>query len=226
MKKIIIFLGAPGSGKGTQARIIEEEYGYGHFSTGDLLREMAKNPNLKPEEKELLDAVTRKGQLAPDSLIFKLAFEAMDKIFAGGNGVVLDGAIRTLEQAKGYQKYFTEKKLNDEVVVVEVAIPDEESYRRLAHRRTCGQCGDIVTLHPKESQICSKCGGKLLTRPDDSHEIVTKRIEIQGNKAIAPIRNYYKDLGILKIVDGTKSVKEVEEEIRMSFKKHYAHKVA
>jgi adenylate kinase len=221
MKKIVIFLGAPGSGKGTQARKIEQDLGYAHFSTGDLLREMAAQEDLPPDERRLLDAVTKKGQLAPDSLIFKLAFRAMEKIFSTHKGIVLDGAIRSLDQAKEYQKFFKEKNMENEVLVIEVAIPDEESYKRLAHRRMCEKCGEILTVDPKNpAKSCPKCGGSLFTREDDSHDVVTRRISIQGNQAIAPIREYYRSLGVIHEVEGTRSVPEVTKSIEEVIRKY------
>lgn len=226
MKKIIIFLGAPGSGKGTQAKKIVEKYGYAHFSTGDLLRKMAAKPGLSSEEKQLLDAVTKKGQLAPDSLIFKLAFEAMDNLLQEGKGIVLDGAIRTLEQAKSYHEYFKQKGLENDVQVIEVAIPDYESFNRLANRRMCQKCTDILRIDPKNPiSSCPKCGGNLVLRPDDSFDIIEKRISIQGNRAILPLKHFYQELGMLKIIDGTFSVEEVEQEVDNSINQ-YASKVA
>lgn len=220
MKKIIIFLGAPGSGKGTQAKNLAKKYGYVHFSTGDLLRKMATEAtNLTDEEKNILDGVTKHGQLAPDALIYKLAFSSLEKIIAEGKGVVLDGAIRTLAQAEEYQKFFEKKDLLEQVEVIEVAISDEESMKRITSRRVCNNCGEIVAVTGSAVSVCPKCGGKLVERVDDKPEIVKKRIEVQGNMAIAPLREYYQSLGELVVIDGMKTIPEVLAEIESVLRK-------
>jgi adenylate kinase len=217
MKKIIIFLGAPGSGKGTQAEKLSARFGYKHLSTGDLLRARAIEHNLSEGEKELLEKITKQGQLAPDAMIYDLVFKEINQVLSENQGIVLDGAIRTLSQAKEYQKYFTEHGLNGEIEVVEVAIPDEESFVRLSGRRLCSSCGNIVTVRGEEEK-CLKCGGKLIKRTDDNLETIKKRVIDQGNIAIEPLRNYYNSLGVLRAVDGTKSVSEVTVEIEKVLK--------
>src|SRR4051812_19361761 len=97
MKKIIIFIGPPGSGKGTQAKKIAEKYGYGHISTGDLLRSLAQSPSVEPDEAKAMEAM-KKGALVPDWLIYRLAFKAAENYLHASQGVVLDGAIRTVPQ--------------------------------------------------------------------------------------------------------------------------------
>src|SRR3989338_1147823 len=124
MKKIIILMGVPGSGKGTQAKKIAKKYNYGHISTGDLLRALDNNQSADPEDKKKL-AEMKAGRLVADDLIYKLAFREMDGYLDAGRGVVLDGAIRNVEQAKKYQEYFVGKKLKDEVLAIEVALSDE-----------------------------------------------------------------------------------------------------
>ena len=188
MKKIIIFLGAPGSGKGTQAKNLAMKHGFYHLSTGDLLRAMMKKADLTPEEKQNIENI-KNGQLVSDELIYKLAFAALLPILKSDQGVVLDGAIRTLAQAREYQKFFESEKVSDEVLAMEVAITDEESFKRLAGRRTAEG------------------------RADDSPEVVMKRVAVQGNKSIAPLREYYDSLGILRAIDGMKSIEEVSKEI-------------
>ncbi|MFA6106010.1 MAG: nucleoside monophosphate kinase [Patescibacteria group bacterium] len=217
MKKIIIFLGAPGSGKGTQADKLSLRFGYKHLSTGDLLRAKAVSPNLSEAEKVLFEKITKQGLLAPNEMIYDLVFKEIDKSLRENKGVVLDGAIRTLDQAKEYQKYFNAHNLTGETVVIEVAIPDEESFRRLSSRKICSSCGKIVTVSSEE-ESCSKCGGKLVRRSDDNPETIKNRVKDQGNIAIEPLRKYYQSLGVWVMVDGTKSITDVTKEIESVIK--------
>ena len=145
MKKIIILLGGPGSGKGTQAKKIAAKYNYTHISTGDLLRALASKQDIDPDEAKAL-AGMKSGKLVPDWLIYRLAFAAAEEPLNQGRGIVLDGAISNLDQAQMYQEYFVGKNLNAEVVVIEIAISDEESYLRLSSRRVCSRCGDYNGL--------------------------------------------------------------------------------
>ncbi|MEK7624777.1 MAG: nucleoside monophosphate kinase [Patescibacteria group bacterium] len=184
MKKIIIFLGAPGSGKGTQAKNLAKKFGYFHLSTGELLRALGQKADLSAEEKKELENL-KIGHLVSDELIYRLAFEKLGSLFENNHGVVLDGAIRSLDQAKEYQKFFKSKGKMDEVIVIEVAISAEESLKRLTARQ----------------------------RTDDNPETINRRLRVQGNEAIAPIRNYYQALGLLRKVDGMKSIQEVFKEI-------------
>ncbi|MBU1613037.1 nucleoside monophosphate kinase, partial [Patescibacteria group bacterium] len=100
MKKIVILIGPPGCGKGTQAKRLVAKFGYGHISSGELLRKMNKNPNLSTREKSLLRDVVEKGKLAPDELVFRLVVKKTEEYLKKGKGVIFDGAIRTLEQAR------------------------------------------------------------------------------------------------------------------------------
>lgn len=184
MKKIIIFLGSPGSGKGTQAKNLAEKYGYLHLSTGELLRALEQKADLSAKEKKELENL-KTGHLVSDELIYRLAFEKLESLFENNHGVVLDGAIRSLDQAKEYQKFFESEGKADEVIAIEVAITDEEAFNRMIGRK----------------------------RADDEPEIMKKRIEVQGNEAIAPIREYYQALDMLRKVDGMKSIPEVSKEI-------------
>lgn len=212
MKKILIFLGPPGSGKGTQAKKIAAKYGYAHISTGDLLRSLAADANAAPDEKEALVAM-KHGKLVPDWLIYRLGFKAIEKNIEVGSGVVLDGAIRNVAQAQEYQKFFKEKNVQDEVLALEIAINDDESLKRLSSRRVCSTCGEIIPAGMDTFTQCPKCGGKLVTRADDSVEVVRGRIEIQGNKAIEPVREFYQSLGELTVIDGMQPIEKVEKEI-------------
>jgi len=214
MKKIIILLGVPGSGKGTQAKRLAEKYDYEHISTGDLLRALALDKKADPKEKQALEDM-KTGKLVPDWLVYKLTFRAIEKQLKKGSGVVLDGAIRSLNQAQEFQKFFKEKKLEDEVSVVEVALSDEESLARLTKRRICAMCSELIPWLPttKNIKICPKCGGELVTRKDDDEKVIKNRIVEQGNVALEPIVEYYDGLGLLKKVDGEQGIDDVEEEI-------------
>lgn len=218
MKKLIIFLGPPGSGKGTQAKLLAARQNYVHLSSGDLLRELATAKNINAEQKQALQFI-KSGKMVPNQIIYSLVFLQITKSLANGQGLALDGAVRNLGQAQDFQKFFIDNKLTNEIAVVEVALPDKESFKRIAGRRICGNCKTIYTLDQlKGKKVCPKCGGQLITRPDDTPEVVNERLAHQGNAAIEPLREYYKNLGVYKVVDGTKSVKEVEREINKVLK--------
>jgi len=214
MKKVIIFMGVPGSGKGTQAKKFTQKYGYGHISTGDLLRTLDKDPNADPEDKQKL-ADMKAGKLVADDLIYKLAFAEIEKNLTAGSGVLLDGAIRNLEQAKKYQEFFESKDLSDQIIVVEIALTDETSFNRLTKRKICPDCGFILpySKENESKEACPECPGKLIVREDDNPEAAKQRIAEQGNAAIEPILDYYKNLGVLVTIDGEPPIDEVYEEV-------------
>jgi adenylate kinase len=189
MKKIIILLGVPGSGKGTQAKQISELYGYIHLSTGDLLRALDADPDADTADKAKL-AEMKAGKLVSNDLIYKLAFKKIESALANGQGVVLDGAIRSVDQAEAYEAFFAEHDLSDNVIAIEIAIPDEEIMRRLEARVASGA-----------------------SRADDTPEVMQKRIAEQGNTVLQPIAHYYDKLGVLARVDGRKSIPEVRNDI-------------
>jgi adenylate kinase len=207
-------MGVPGSGKGTQARKLVERHNLAHISTGDLLRALDKDVNANPEDKQKL-ADMKAGKLVADDLIYKLAFSAMDKNLDSGRGVLLDGAIRNLEQAKKYQEYFNNKGLGSEILVIEISLSDETSFNRLTRRKICPSCGFILpySLENESKFDCPECSGKLIVRDDDNPESARRRIVEQGNSALKPILDYYRDLGILKTVDGEVNIDKVDEEI-------------
>lgn len=185
-------MGVPGSGKGTQAELIAKKYKYIHISTGDMLRNLKTKKDLGKEDKKML-AKMKSGQLVPDKLIYKLVFTEIENNLACGQGVALDGAIRNVEQAKRFQKFFDEKGLSDEVVVMDVNISDKTSLKRLINR--------------KEN------ASQLQLREDDNLKIMKKRIKEQGNEATRPILYFYKNVGVLKRVNGEKSIEEVYKDI-------------
>lgn len=215
MKQVIILLGIPGSGKGTQARILAKQYGYRQISTGDLLRALAANPEADPEDKQKL-ADMKAGKLVADDLIYKLAFAAIDEAIAAGKGVILDGAIRSVKQAEAYQKHFEERGITGEVLAIEMTLSDETAYKRLTKRKVCGSCGNILPYSPvNEATVqCQECGGRLEVRADDDPAVIEKRIQEQGNTMLAPIAAYYKERGVLVHVDAEQSIQTVDEEVQ------------
>lgn len=214
MKKILIFIGPPGSGKGTQAKLLAQKYGFKHISTGDLLRALSVNENATAEQKKALEEM-KAGKLVPDWLIYELAFAAVKENLDNGKGVVLDGAIRNLEQAQKYQEFFAQNNWSEEALAVEVALSDEEAFNRLTKRRICKNCGEIIPYLPatKDLKACPKCGGELIYRQDDKVEIIEARIREQGNEALKPIVDFYQNLGILKVLDGNQTIEKVSDDI-------------
>lgn len=188
MKQIIILLGIPGSGKGTQAKKIANKHNYEHVSTGDIFRDLDRD-QLSDKDYEKIKSYMDEGKVVPDKYVYKLAFPKIQQGLEDKDGVVLDGAIRTLEQAKSYQKFFRSQGLQEEVRALEVEVPQEEAIRRLKKR------------------------GEDSDRSDDTEEIIKQRMEEQGQEALEPILDYYDSLGVLKTVDGDQSIEEVESSI-------------
>lgn len=218
MKKIIIFLGPPGSGKGTQAELLAEKFNYHHISTGELLRKLLEHKE-KYSTEEIIEAEKiDKGEMVADWLIYKLVFEAITEYLKQGRGVVLDGAIRRASQASEFLKFFTEKNFLNDLLVFWLRLSEEESWRRLSYRRVCSVCGFNIpyTEETKDWTICPKCSGLLKKRFDDKNqEIFKKRILDQGEKALAPVVEEFKkiDQNFVKEVDGNGSIEQVFQEV-------------
>jgi len=192
----IILLGIAGSGKGTQAKLLSEKYGFKHISTGALSREEAeKGTELGIKLKEMM----KKGELIPKEIILELVKQAIGQ----SEGVVFDGFPRTLEQAEDLDEFC---KIN---LVISVEIPDDIAVERLVNRRQCKQCGAITTA---EHEKCLKCGGELYQREDDKEEAIRKRLKIY-HEDVEPLKEYYKPREIVHIIDGTKTVDEVFKDI-------------
>lgn len=210
MKKIIILMGVPGSGKGTQARRLSERYGYGHISTGDLLRALENDPDTDPVLKQRLLRM-QTGALVDADLIYTLAFARIQKYIQSGCGIVLDGAIRSVTQAKDFQDFFVGQGVDEQVVVIEIAISDEESINRALARRTYAERGEVV---PAVADSRESFQAEVQTvRTDDTPEAMRVRLLGQGNSALQSILSYYEGLGILRRIDGTQSIDEVERQI-------------
>ena len=202
----IIMLGAPGAGKGTQAKMIAEKYNIPHISTGDIFRANIKNgTELGKKAKSYMD----KGQLVPDELTLDLIMDRFKEDDCK-NGYVLDGFPRTIPQAEALDAAL---KANGEKVdfAIDVDVPDENIVKRMGGRRACVNCG--ATYHnvyspTKVEGKCDKCGEELIVRDDDKPETVLSRLEVYHNQT-QPLIDYYNEQGILKTVDGTVDMKDV-----------------
>ncbi len=202
----IIMLGAPGAGKGTQAIMIAEKYGIPHVSTGDIFRANIKNgTELGREAKKYMD----QGLLVPDELTVKILLDRVAKEDCQ-KGYVLDGFPRTIPQAEVLDKALTE--MEDAIdVAVNVDVPDENIIRRMSGRRACLSCGatyHIEHVPPKTEGICDHCGQPLVLRDDDKPETVKNRLKVYHDQT-QPLIDYYAGKGILRTVDGTRSMNDV-----------------
>ena len=206
----IIMLGAPGAGKGTQAKQIADRYGIPHISTGDIFR-----ANLKAGTPLGLQAKTYmdNGELVPDDLTCALVVDRIAQDDAK-NGFVLDGFPRTIPQAEALTEALDARGEKMDYAI-DIEVPDENIVTRMGGRRACSACGatyHIVNIPPKKEGICDRCGGALILRDDDKPETVQKRLSVYHAQT-QPLISYYAERGILKSVDGTKGMQDVFDEI-------------
>lgn len=207
----IIMLGAPGAGKGTQAKLIAEEYNIPHISTGDIFRANIKNnTELGKKAKEFMD----KGLLVPDELTCDLVVDRISQDDAK-NGYVLDGFPRTIPQAEALTEAL--KKRNEAIdFALDVDVPDENIVNRMSGRRACINCGatyHIVFAAPKKEGVCDICGKELVLRDDDKPETVQKRLSVYHEQT-QPLIEYYDKAGVLHKLDGTKDINDIFASIK------------
>ena len=202
----IIMLGAPGAGKGTQAKMIAEKCGIPHISTGDIFRANIKQgTELGRKAKEFMD----KGLLVPDELTCDLVVDRIQKDDCA-NGFILDGFPRTIRQGEVLEEALT--GLGQKVdCALDIVVPDESIIERMAGRRACVGCGatyHIVFAPTKTEGICDKCGEKLILRDDDKPETVQKRLAVYHEQT-QPLEDFYEARGVRKEVDGTQTMDKV-----------------
>lgn len=202
----IIMLGAPGAGKGTQAKMIAAKYGVPHVSTGDIFRANIKNgTELGMEAKQYMD----KGLLVPDELTVRILLDRVAQEDCK-NGYVLDGFPRTIPQAEVLDNALNE--LGDKIdYAINVDVPDENIVRRMSGRRACLSCGatyHIEHIPPKKEGVCDTCGSELVLRDDDKPETVKNRLDVY-HKQTQPLIDFYTEKGVLKTVDGTLPMDDV-----------------
>ncbi len=201
----IIMLGAPGAGKGTQARELSLKYNIPHISTGEILRESVKNrTSLGLKAKSYLD----KGRLVPDDVIIDVVKErlSMDDC---KNGFILDGFPRTIPQAEALNSHVRDVK------VINIHVDESEIIKRLSGRRVCRKCGanyHIIYSPPRNEGICNMCGGELYQRDDDTEDTIKARLQVYKNQT-APLIDYYKKKNVLFTVSGKGSIQDIFNEI-------------
>lgn len=206
----IIMLGAPGAGKGTQAKKIAGKYNIPHISTGDIFRANIKNgTELGKKAKTYMD----QGLLVPDDLVVDLVVDRVNQDDCA-DGYVLDGFPRTIPQAEALTEAL--KRLGQKMdYAIDVAVPDENIVNRMSGRRACVGCGatyHMVYAPTKQEGICDTCGKELILRDDDKPETVQKRLNVYHEQT-QPLIDYYTQEGILRTVDGTIDIDEVFQQI-------------
>jgi adenylate kinase len=206
----IIMLGAPGAGKGTQAKKLADKYQIPHISTGDIFRANIKNgTELGNKAKEFMD----KGLLVPDELVVDLVIDRFKEEDCK-KGYILDGFPRTIPQAEALDKALSD--IGDSVdFAVNVEVPDENIITRMGGRRACVGCGATyhVQFNPtKVEGVCDRCGKELILRDDDKPETVKKRLDVYHEQT-QPLIDYYTNKGIIKEVDGTHDMNKVFDDI-------------
>lgn len=210
----LIIMGSPGTGKGTIATYIKEEFGYRHISTGDILRAKVKKGT--PLGKKV-EPLLNRGEYVGDEIVAKIVREALNSPSAK-KGAVLDGYPRTLSQAKELAKILEElNKTLDFVLYLDTK--NSVIIERLSARRQCMSCKAIygLAVPPKEEGICDACGGKLYLRDDDRPEVIKKRLEVYKEKT-APIIDFYKNENLLEKVDANRDLPSILKDVKTLIK--------
>jgi adenylate kinase len=197
--RAVIFLGPPGAGKGTQARLIAESYSVPHLSTGDMFREhVGRGTPLGQRAKPIME----RGELVPDDLVLSMVEDRVSRPDCA-DGFLLDGFPRTLPQAEKLAEILR-RRFKTEPFVVHFVVDQNQLMRRLTGRRTCAIGGEIYNIYdhpPKVPGRCDRDGGELLQRPDDREEVIAERLAAYERQT-RPLVDYYRGQGVLKDVDG------------------------
>lgn len=208
-QKVLILLGPPGSGKGTQAVKISKEMQIPHISTGDLFRDnISRNTELGQKAKTYMN----EGKLVPDELVVNMLLDRVAKNDCK-TGYLLDGFPRTVNQAIEFDK---ELSGNASLTVLYLDVSDEAVMQRISGRLSCTECGSIYNRFftpPKQEGICDHCGHELVQREDDKPEVVKNRLEVY-KKQTAPLIDYYKSKGVLKPIDGEAAPEEIYRQVK------------
>ena len=205
--KLSVFLGAPGSGKGTQAKRLAETHGFTHLSTGDMLRsEMAAGTAVGKKAKEIID----RGELVPDQIMIEMIERKLSSLPTDAK-VILDGFPRTVPQAEALDA----KPSTKVSVTVSFKVDEPALVERLTGRRICEKCGEpyhTLFMQSKVDGICDKCGGHLVQRKDDNESVVKRRLEI-FNTQNRQLLEYYRNHNNLRELDADRSVETVQSDL-------------
>jgi len=206
----LIFMGAPGSGKGTQNKFFEDRNGLVPISTGDMFRAaIAAETDIGIKAKSFMD----KGELVPDEVTLGIVRERLEKRDFS-KGFILDGFPRNEFQARSFEKLLGQLSMNlDKVIFIDV--PKVKLIERLSGRKTCRDCNNVFNISSiGDTDLCPSCKGKLFYRDDDREEVINKRLETY-NRETLPLINYYKEKSLLIVVDGSGDPEVIYEEIGM-----------
>lgn len=217
---VIILLGPPGSGKGTQAKRLSQEFQLPHISTGDLFRE---NISQSTDLGKKANGYIQKGHLVPDELVMDMLFDRL-KMSDCKNGYILDGFPRTTPQAESFESSLTSQ---DHLIALNLEVPDERIVQRAAGRLVCKQCGTIYNrfIAPLVLEgTCDQCGGEIYQRFDDKPEVVLERLKVYHNQT-EPLIHYYIQKGVLKSFNADQSPEHVFAGLRSAVLKVKAKKI-
>ena len=206
----VVLLGPPGAGKGTQAKLLQDEFGAVQISTGDILRKAVADQT--PLGNQAVGFINS-GALVPDSVIVNLVAERLQEQDSA-KGFLLDGFPRTIAQAESLDEILKKMGLSLNCVL-SVEVPQEVIVERLAGRRTCGNCGALchVALNPPKTEgVCDRCGGELFQRDDDQEQTIAKRLEVYERQT-APLVNYYRQRGLLRTIDGVGEIDQIRARV-------------
>lgn len=209
MGKIIVIMGAPGAGKGTQARLLSDRFDYMQISTGDILREMSQAET--PLGRELKEILTS-GRLVSDEVLAEVILERTSRADCA-QGYILDGYPRTLKQAQLLEELAARQ--GHSVLLVRVTMHESTLLKRLTGRRLCPQCGEIYNVHfkpPQRAGFCDVDGAALVQRADDNEEKVGTRLQAYS-ESTAPLFDFYGQSGRLLALDGERPVEEIFSEL-------------
>jgi adenylate kinase len=207
-KPRLVMLGKQGAGKGTQASRVSEHFAIPHLSTGDMFRDQAASGTaFGLEAKRYMDA----GELVPDEIVVGVVEECLARGGRLGNGFILDGFPRTLQQAHELDRVLDGRPLD---VAINIDVPRDIVLDRLAGRRVCESCQRVyhVNMPPAHDWTCDTCGGRVVQRDDDSEEAIDRRLELYERETV-PIIEYYRERGKLQVVDGVGEGDDVYERI-------------